>query len=132
MAGVWAFWAALALAGSPSALYFYSTTCPYCELFEIFTLGDAEVDAELRALPVRRIDTGEAEAPVIALVKEHRGYVTPTMVFLGPEGEELHRVTGYVYKGEFLCRLRYITGGHWREGGFKRYEEKQGACPASQ
>ena len=132
MAWALALWAALVTAAPPSALYFYSTTCPYCELFEIFTLGDAGVEAEMRALPVTRIDIMEAEAGAAALVKKYRGYVTPTMVFLGPEGEELHRVTGYVYKREFLCRLRFVTGGHWRVGDFARYEQTQGACPDSQ
>jgi thiol:disulfide interchange protein len=81
---------------------FYTDWCGYCEKLDATTWKDGKVRQWLREHVVAvKIDAERQEK--LAAKYEVDSY--PTILFLKPDGSEVHRVDGYVTAKEFLAEV---------------------------
>jgi len=83
-------------------IFFGAKHCPFCKKMERDVLSDSDVIANLEKLAVVvKIDMDHEKSPVAFKPK-----LTPTFLFLTPNGEEVYRVPGAWPKGDFLQILK--------------------------
>ncbi len=102
---------AIAEAGSRNTLVmveFFTDWCTWCRRLETETFADPDVRRELAGIVPVRVDA-EKDGAELARKLGVDGY--PTMVFLGPDGNEVDRIVGYLPPDRFLEQLRLIRGG---------------------
>src|SRR5438128_12157138 len=81
---------------------FYTEWCGYCKKLDETTWKDAKVQAWLgEHAVVVKIDAEREEK--LAAKYEVESY--PTILFLRPDGSEVHRLDGYVTATEFLAEV---------------------------
>jgi thioredoxin-related protein len=87
---------------------FFTDWCTWCRRLETETFADHDVRRELAGVVPVRLNA-EQEGAELAAKLGVEGY--PTVVFLGPEGDEVDRIVGYLPPDRFLEQLRLIRGG---------------------
>ncbi len=92
--------------GKPIFLYFYSSACTYCAIFEKYTLSDREV-TELLNTKFISVAVSTREHPGIAAM--YGVFGTPTIYFLYPNSTPIGYIMGYVDKDSFVGYLRKVT-----------------------
>ncbi len=112
-----------------TALYFYKPGCPYCRKFESGPLKDPAVIKEISTLEwVKVKTTGElpidfrgAKVPQRELAVRYGVNLTPTVVFVAPDGRTLANIRGFFETPDFLEMLKYVTEGHYKTETFDAY-----------
>jgi len=83
-------------------IFFTAKHCSFCKKMERNVLSDAEVIAQLdKDVVVVKVDTTIQKSPIAFSPS-----MSPTFVFLNPQGKELYRVPGAWEKGDFLQILK--------------------------
>lgn len=122
-------------------LYFYQDGCPYCEklLNENFTLS-AIVEKTRKRFNVIAINIwGDREVLDLKgntmtekdFARHYRVMYTPTMLFLGREGQLVLRLDGYYPPHEFDIALDFASGGARSGERFRSYLVRVNPEPAS-
>lgn len=91
-------------------LYFSADWCIPCKELSATTFRDARVQKELSGLFLIKVDLTDEDQEEKALRERFRVVGVPTLVFLGPQGEERGRLFGYVNARDFLAALRKAYG----------------------
>ncbi len=102
---------AVAEAGTRNTLVmvdFFTDWCTWCRRLETETFANPDVRRELAGVVAVRLNA-EKDGVELARKLGVDGY--PTMVFLGPDGNEVDRIVGYLPPDRFLEQLRLIRGG---------------------
>lgn len=103
---------------------FYATWCGPCKRMDQDTYTDARVGAFLNAnIPVK-YDAEKGMGETLAAKYHIAAY--PTMVLIGPDGQEIDRHIGYLDAGDFL---KVIQGYARGEGTVAWYQNKVDANP---
>ncbi len=117
--------------GEELILYFWQEGCPYCQKLVSDNFGDPEIARKTREhFDVVAINMwGDREVTGFSgkrlTEKKFAGELdvmfTPTLLFLGPEGEVAYRMNGYYAPAKFDLVLDYVTGDHYQQAGFADY-----------
>lgn len=87
---------------------FYTDWCSWCRRLESEVLTDRQVRSQLEQLVAVRLD---AEGDGRDEAREFNIESYPTMIFLGPDGEELERIVGYLPPDKLHDEIARITSG---------------------
>jgi thiol:disulfide interchange protein DsbD len=101
-----------AAAGKPVMLDFYADWCVSCKELEHDTYSDPAVQAALSPVVLLQADVTANDAADQALYKRFGIFGPPSVMFFGPDGQELkaERVVGYLSPQDFLARIRSAVG----------------------
>ena len=102
--------AAAAEEGKPVVLNFYADWCAFCRIL-IKNLADPEVVALSRKLVTLKVDLTTSESPEAkALMRQYQIRGVPTLIFLGPDGQEEKdlRAVGAVGPEEIARRMEEL------------------------
>lgn len=97
----------------PVIIDFFADWCIPCKELDKFTFTDSRVIELSRQFTMLKADLTKQQDPAVqALQKRYRIRGVPTVVFLGPGGEELSavRVVSYVNADDFLNRMQKAAG----------------------
>jgi thioredoxin-related protein len=107
-------------------LFFFSPSCPYCDLMEKETLTDRETVALLRQTAlVARIDGDKRRD--LARLYGVRAY--PTTWLLEPTGARVAQIPGYISRQDFHTVISYLKGRHYRNSDLPTFASKQKQQP---
>lgn len=98
---------------------FYTTWCGPCKQLDKVTYQDEKVVGFLNSIVAAKYDAEKGEGKELAARFKVKAY--PTMVLLGPDGEEVDRHIGYLDPAEFL----EVMEGYQKGIGTVAYYEKQ-------
>ncbi len=117
----------------PLALIFEDKSCNDCDEFHERTLSKTDVQKELEAFTLVRIDT-DSEAPVIdvdgstisarALAKKYNMLYRPG-VLLFDEGKLVRRYDSLLFSYHFKEGFRYVSGGYYKNEDYDSYSQKR-------
>jgi len=112
-------------------LFFDTDGCAYCKAFLKHTLGDPEIQADVRThfdvihlnmfSDVEVTDFSGHTMPTNQFARREGATVSPTIVFYGSDGDMLHRTVGYSPPKGFRPVLDYVVDGHYATQDFRRY-----------
>ena len=104
--------AAAAAQDRPVMLDFYADWCTYCIQYEKYVFTDPDVMAALDRFVLLQADVTENDAEDKALLGRFGVPAPPTIIFYGPDGEELrrYRVLGYMDAEAFAAHVRQAVG----------------------
>jgi thioredoxin-like negative regulator of GroEL len=88
----------------PVMVELYAEWCGVCKMLERNTWGNPQVGQLARPFVSVRVDAEKGEGVALARRFGVRGY--PTIVFLSPDGREVHRESGYVPPSAFPAVVR--------------------------
>lgn len=118
-------------------LFFETEDCPFCRRMRKGVLRDLDLIRHFRKDFLSFSLDLDNESPLIApdgskttmmaYSREfHRVVRTPTMIFLGRDGEELHRHSGIIVDQRVLRALAdYVAGAHYEQIGFRDFVDKR-------
>ena len=89
---------------------FSADWCAPCHELERFTFTDGRVRAMARSFKTYKVDLTRYDSPESKALKRQYGITgVPTIVFLGPDGQEVieARVEGFIPPEPFLERMKY-------------------------
>jgi thioredoxin:protein disulfide reductase len=101
-------------AGKPAIIDFTAEWCAACHELDEYTFSDPKVTARLNSFAAMKADmTREDDPQVVALSKQYDVKGLPTVIFLGPDGQERRdlRVTGFVPAEKFLQLMDRAASG---------------------
>ena len=102
-------------------IYFHADWCVFCKKMEKETYTDQDVAEYLKQnFVLIKVDTQKEKKLSAAYFV--RGL--PMSWFLGPNGERITALPGYVPPGQFLIVLKFIKTEAYREMSFKDFMEK--------
>lgn len=115
--------------GKITALYFSKPGCSYCRKFDSGTLKDPAVMKEASTLDWVRVKTNSdepidhlgARVSQRQLTIKHGVNLTPTVVFVAPDGRVLAAIRGFFETPDFLEMMKYVTEGHYKNETFEAY-----------
>ena len=92
---------------------FYADWCVSCKVIEREVFGDPRVQQALANMQLIRPDVTANDAQDQALMREHQILGPPTLMLIGPEGQErrAERMIGELGADEFLARLSRTQQG---------------------
>lgn len=112
-------------------LYFWRRDCPYCEAHVAHNWGAPDEAKQTRAgfrvigIDVdgtrRLIDLDGTPRSERDLALAHGVALTPTQVFLAPDGSEGLRLTGFHPPHRYRAALRYVRSGRFRKESFREF-----------
>ena len=85
----------------PIMIDFYADWCGYCHKLDSDTYSNAEVVSLAKGFISLKIDADIEKA----ITSRYRIMGLPTIVFIDPKGDELHRVVGYLPPGRFAGEM---------------------------
>lgn len=105
----------------PVVLYFFTNHCPYCRAMDNEVLSETEISKTLNKNAVYlRIDAEKRED--LSRFYGVRGY--PTTTFLGPNGQLVAQIPGYIEKNDFKKLLAFVRGKHYKTMNLKEFLRK--------
>lgn len=100
---------ALKTSTQPVVLDFYADWCVSCKEFELFTLTDARVGAELQKYTRYRVDVTKNSDTDKALMKRYTLFGPPALLFFAPgQVEPTHQMIGFENAEKFLKTLKVV------------------------
>lgn len=100
---------ALKTSTQPVVLDFYADWCVSCKEFELFTLTDARVGAELDRYTRYRVDVTKNSDADKALMKRYTLFGPPALLFFAPgQVEPTHQMIGFENAEKFLKTLKVV------------------------
>ena len=101
-----------AAAGKPVMLDFYADWCVSCKELEHDTYSDPAVASALANVTLLQADVTANDVDDQALYKRFGIFGPPSVMFFGPDGQELkpYRVVGYLKPEDFLARIKAAVG----------------------
>lgn len=92
---------------------FYADWCTSCKKIDRTVFANPDVQKNLQPLALLRIDVTSNDAASKQLLEELRVIAPPTLLFLTPDGAEIHgsRIVGETKAEDFLQHLRSVTAG---------------------
>jgi thiol:disulfide interchange protein DsbD len=90
------------LTKKPVFLYFNSKSCGWCKKFEAEVLTDPDVISTVESSFVSVVIEVNEQ---YHMAGKFRVYGTPTMIFLDPSGDEIHRIRGFMDVESFITEL---------------------------
>jgi len=103
----------------PVLIEFFMTWQQWCRVFDEKTLSDPDIVNLSRKFVCVRVDAKEASD----LVRKYGVKSYPTVVFLNPRGETIHRIIGYVAARPFEREMKEIAAGREPEKELRKLEE---------
>ncbi|MCB1866068.1 MAG: thioredoxin fold domain-containing protein [Chromatiales bacterium] len=112
-------------------LYFGQEHCAYCEAFLEHDLGKLDIESLVRrqfdvigfdiygAREVTLPDGQKYTEQELSVFFEAQ--FTPTLLFIGPEGNEVFRLRGYYPPYQFRAAINYVTDGFYRSESFRDF-----------
>ncbi len=90
----------------------YATWCVECKAIDREVFGDSRVQQALSDMRLLRVDVTANNADVKTLMAAHQIFGPPTLLLIGPDGEERHaqRSIGKLSPNTFLARLAQARG----------------------
>lgn len=89
---------------------FYADWCIPCKEFDALTFSDPEVIKALSQFSTFKVDMTKTMSDETAVIREKFNIVgMPTVLVINSEGEEIHRITGFVDAEEFLKLISDIN-----------------------
>ncbi len=123
-------------------LYFYQDGCPYCAKLLNDNFGNPAITEKTRKhFDVIAINMwGDREVVGIdgkattekAFANSLRVQYTPTLLFLGEQGDVVLRINGYFPPQNFDVALDYVAGRHENSGPFRDYLAQSRSAPQDQ
>lgn len=112
-----------------TALYFSKPGCPFCRKFDSGPLKDPAVIQEISTLDWVRVKTTSnepidhlgAKVSQRELTIKHGVTLTPTVVFVAPDGRVIATIRGFFETPDFLEMVKYVTEGHYKKETFEAY-----------
>ena len=98
-------------AGKTILLYFSADWCGPCRALEAKAFRDPQVQELLAPLARLEVDLTVRRGETKQIADQYRVRGVPTLLFLGPDGTEIGRITGYSSTRDLLQRIRDILGG---------------------
>ena len=95
----------------PILIDFYANWCVACNALDRKTFADTQVAEESKAFTMMRVDCTSPDKTCTALTEKFKVSGLPTLVFMGAEGEERHRlrVVGFLGPEEMLKKMEAAT-----------------------
>ena len=97
--------------GKPVIMDFYADWCIPCHELDQFTYSNEQVIQALHDFVKLKVDLTNPDSPAaLPLVKRFNLAGVPTVIFLGPDGNEIveARVSGFVPPEEFIATIRSL------------------------
>ncbi|VAX21449.1 Cytochrome c-type biogenesis protein DsbD, protein-disulfide reductase, partial [hydrothermal vent metagenome] len=89
---------------------FYADWCIPCKELDALTFSDPEVIKALSQFSALKVDMTKTMSDETAVIREKFNIVgMPTVLLFNSEGEEIHRITGFVNAEEFLKLISDIN-----------------------
>ncbi len=114
----------------PLAVIFEDSSCDECAHFHSKLLAREDVQAEMKALTVVRLDADDASAEIIdnagnkttakAWAKKLDMLYRPGVV-LFDQNKEVQRIDGMLFSFHFKEIMRYVGGGHHQQASMRDY-----------
>ena len=118
-------------AGRTALLFFHQDGCPYCSALieQVFALDDIERDVRTHFDVIEMNMWGDREVFALedktftekTFAAAMRVQFTPTLVFLGDQGEPLLRLNGYLPATEFRAAIDFVKDAHYRRTSFREF-----------
>ncbi len=86
----------------PIMIDFYTDWCGWCERLDDITYIDSLVVSESSKFVSLKLDADRERS----VSRRYRVQAFPTILFVGPDGEEIHRVVGFRPPTEFVREMR--------------------------
>jgi thiol:disulfide interchange protein DsbD len=100
-------------AGKPAIIDFGADWCTACKELDEDTFTDPRVVEQFKRFTAVKADmTHDTDPQVMALQRQYQVLGLPTIVFLGPDGQERRelRLTGFVPPNDFLKLMEKAAG----------------------
>lgn len=94
--------------GKVVMLDFYTDWCGYCKKLDEEVYPEAGVKQAMAAYEFRKINAEQGDANH-ALAQKYKVDGFPTIVFVDPKGNEVHRIVGYEPAAQFAEELNTLT-----------------------
>jgi thioredoxin:protein disulfide reductase len=101
-------------AGKPAVIDFTADWCPACHELDDYTFSDRKVAERFKSFAALKADMTRKDDPkVVALSRQFDVKGLPTVIFLGPDGQERRdlRLTGFVPADDFLKLMEKAAAG---------------------
>lgn len=126
-------------AGRTALVFFHQDGCPYCNALveQVFSLDDIERDVRTHFDVIEMNMWGDREVFAIdgktftekTFAAAMRVQFTPTLVFLGDQGEPVLRLNGYLPAAEFRAAIDFVKDAHYRSTSFHEFVRGPQASP---
>ena len=90
----------------PAMIDFTAEWCGWCEKLDLETYSDEKLVNLADKLICIKVDADEEKA----IARKFRIDGLPTVVFTDPEGNEVHRVVGYLDSNDFMKEINTVLG----------------------
>ncbi|MEK8088607.1 thioredoxin family protein [Thermithiobacillus plumbiphilus] len=117
-------------------IMFVQDECPFCAKMEARVLNQPAVQDYFRKnFRIFQVDIYASqdvtdfsgrELPQRKFALNYRARLTPTFVFIGPDGQELTRFVGFADEDTFLKLGQFVASGAYKETNFMQYKRAQG------
>lgn len=116
-------------------IMFVQDECPFCAKMEARVLNQPAVQDYFRKnFRVFQVDIyggqevkdfSGRELPQRKFALQYRARLTPTFIFIGPDGKELTRFVGFADEATFMKLGQFVTSGAYKETNFMQYKRAQ-------
>lgn len=117
-------------------IMFVQDECPFCAKMEARVLNQPAVQDYFRKqFRIFQVDIyggqevkdfSGRELPQRKFALKYRARLTPTFVFVGPDGQELTRFVGFADEDTFLKLGQFVASGAYKNSNFLQYKRAQG------
>lgn len=114
-------------------MQFYATWCGYCRKMDQVTFQDAEVQKSMQRwfVPIRVTERSKKSVNYQGKAMQENDLLPlyqisafPSMVFLGPEGQKLTLIPGYLEPAEMGALLKFIGTRSFEKMTLEQFKQK--------
>lgn len=116
-------------------IMFVQDDCPFCEKMKATVLNQPTVqDFYRKNFKIFEVDIYASQAvkdfagremPQRQFALAHRARLTPTFVFVGPDGKEMARFTGFADQQTFMLLGQFVASGAYKTDNFINYKRNR-------